>query len=193
MTFRDFDRLRSALATQPLTRVPVVPPMREAAVALTLAPDDEGRLTLLLIKRADHPEDPWSGQIALPGGRRDAADSDLRQTAIRETVEETDVRLTDRDLLGELPDLRPVSPHLPPITVRPFVFGLDRQPPVTLSAEVALHLWVPLGDLVGRLAEEEVQARGFRLVMPGYRIGPHFLWGMTERIVTPFLELAHPA
>lgn len=190
MRFLDFDQLRAALESHALDRLPIAPPLREAAVAVTLAPDAAGRPTVLLIKRAEHPDDPWSGQIALPGGRRDRADADLRDTAIRETQEETGVRLAPRALLGELDDLRPVSPHLPPIVVRPFVFGLSHQPVVHPSGEVALHLWVPLEDLAGQRTEEEVQVRGLRLVMPGYRIGPHFLWGMTERIVTPFLTLA---
>ena len=65
----------------------------DAAVALILRalPDD---LELLLIKRARDPRDPWSGHMALPGGRRDAADPDLASTAVRETLEETGVELT---------------------------------------------------------------------------------------------------
>ena len=185
----DPDHLRSVLGARPPRRVPVVPPLREAAVALVLAPDGAGDLALLFIKRAEHPLDPWSGQIALPGGRRDPADPDLMGTAVRETAEETSVALAPGDLVGELDDLSPVSPHLPPLVVRPFVFALPAVPAVRLSPEVAEYLWVSPRHLIDQLREESVTVRDRTLLVRGYRAGPHFIWGMTERIVTPFLQL----
>jgi 8-oxo-dGTP pyrophosphatase MutT (NUDIX family) len=184
----DPSALRAVLAARPPERARIEPPLRAAAVALVLAPLD-GQPALLFIKRADDPRDPWSGQIALPGGRHDATDPDLLATAMRETEEETGLRLSPADRVGELDDLRPVSPHLPPLVVRPFVFSIPAAPPVRLSREVALHLWVPVESLGGHRTEETVQIRGLSLQMPGYRIGPHFIWGMTERIITPFLSL----
>ena len=57
-----------------------------AAVSLVLR---EGRdLELLLIRRAEVEGDPWSGHMALPGGRRDPGDASLLYTALRETEEE---------------------------------------------------------------------------------------------------------
>ncbi|MFC1500453.1 NUDIX hydrolase, partial [Candidatus Zixiibacteriota bacterium] len=73
----------------------------QAAVALVLVPAGEG-LEMLLIKRTERDDDPWSGQMAMPGGRRDAEDDDLCQTAIRETREETAVDLGCAELIGEL-------------------------------------------------------------------------------------------
>jgi len=143
----------------------------QAAVALVLVPGSEGP-ELLLIKRTERDDDPWSGQMAMPGGRRDEEDHDLLQ------------------VLGELDDLSPSSPHLPPIMVRPFVFALPSRPSVSISDEVALHLWVPLVRLPASRALEEIVIREFRLTASGYRLGPHFAWGRTERIVTPFLDMA---
>jgi 8-oxo-dGTP pyrophosphatase MutT (NUDIX family) len=189
MTAFDRASLRMLLRRHDPHRVTIVPPLREAAVALALAPSAEG-LALLFIRRAEHPKDPWSGQMALPGGRRDALDTDLLATAIRETAEETGIMLHPDQLVGELDDLSPVSPHLPPLVVRPFVFGLMERPPVRLSAEATLHLWVPLATMTERRTEETVTVAGGRqLTVPGYRIGPHFIWGMTERIISPLLGL----
>ncbi|MFC1529863.1 NUDIX hydrolase [Gemmatimonadota bacterium] len=160
----------------------------QAAVALILVPGGEGP-ELLLIKRTERDDDPWSGQMAMPGGRRDREDHDLLQTAIRETREETAVELEGAEVVGELDDLSPSSPHLPPIMVRPFVFILPSRPAVSISDEVALHLWVPLVRLPASRALEEIVIRDFRITASGYRLGPHFVWGMTERIVTPFLGM----
>jgi 8-oxo-dGTP pyrophosphatase MutT (NUDIX family) len=162
---------------------------REAAVSIVLVPGPEG-LELLLIKRCEHPEDPWSGQMAFPGGRREEGDPDLLATAIRETREETGLELVPGDLVGELDDLAPMTPVLPPIVVAPYVFGLADRPGVTSGTEVALHLWVPLGDLPAARVREAITIRGLQLTVEGYRIGSHLVWGMTERILTPLLGLA---
>ncbi|MEJ2238841.1 MAG: CoA pyrophosphatase [Gemmatimonadales bacterium] len=127
----------------------------EAAVAIVLVEIGATGPELLLIKRAEHERDPWSGQMALPGGRREPLDQDLLQTARRETLEETGIRLGSKELLGELDDLHPRTRVLPPVVVRPFVFGLQYRPGIKANEEVHLHLWVSLRKLrtrVGRLA-----------------------------------------
>ena len=65
----------------------------EAAVALILLPTSDGDLEALFIKRAEVEGDPWSGQMAFPGGRRDPVDDDLLATAARATLEETGIDL----------------------------------------------------------------------------------------------------
>jgi 8-oxo-dGTP pyrophosphatase MutT (NUDIX family) len=166
-----------------------LPGQGQAAVALILAPEASGDPAILFIKRAEHEGDPWSGHLALPGGRRHRGDADLRATAVRETAEEVGIALPPEALLGELDDLSPVSPHLPQVIVRPFVFGLAEQPPVIPSAEVALHLWVPRDVLAASSRTETLQLLGLPRAVPGYRVGPHFIWGMTQRIILPFIEL----
>lgn len=190
MTTLSLDDLRDRLATHRPTRANPTGRI-EAAVAVTLAPGSEGDVDLLLIKRAAREGDPWSGQMALPGGRRERRDGDLLATARRETREETGIDLEAGRLLGELDDLSPSTPHLPPILVRPFVFGIHDPPAVSASEEVDLHLWIPSKRLASARVTEEIEVRGMPLVVSGYRIGPHLVWGMTERILTPFLRLLH--
>ena len=165
------------------------PHAREAAVAAILAPGPSGGWDLLMIKRAVRPDDPWSGQMALPGGRRDPKDSDLLVTAVRETAEETSVELNPRLCLGELDDVEPSTPHLPDILIRPFVFGLEAKPAIRLSEEVAGHVWVPLAELPSWATEEDIVVRGAQRHVHGYRVGDDLVWGLTERILTPFLKL----
>jgi 8-oxo-dGTP pyrophosphatase MutT (NUDIX family) len=155
---------------------------REAAVALVLAwPGPE----LLLIRRCEDPRDHWSGHMALPGGRRDPGDAGLLETAVRETREETGIALSGESLLGELDDLCPENPALPPVLVRPFVFGLPRKPAVRPSGEVAAHFWVPVPALVA--GEAEIEAGGKPRRVRGYQVGTELVWGITERILTGFL------
>src|SRR5688500_19473207 len=87
---------------------------KEAAVALLLRAHEE--LELLLIKRAEQESDPWSGHVALPGGRRDAEDPDLLHTALREAEEEVGITASrDLQLIGALDEVSPRNPRLPPL------------------------------------------------------------------------------
>ena len=169
------------------------PEARPAAVALALLEEGQG-LEILLIRRAERAGDPWSGQIALPGGRRDAADVDLAATAVRETREETGLDLSGAERLGVLDDLHPRTPTLPPVVVRPFVFALPHRGPLVPSEEVQRAFWLPLARLFAPGARRTIALtlRGAERTFPAYLVDEEVIWGMTERILTPFLELVAP-
>ena len=65
---------------------------REAAVAAILRPGDHTEA--LFILRASREGDPWSGQMAFPGGHKDPEDISIRHTAERETWEEIGLDLS---------------------------------------------------------------------------------------------------
>jgi len=163
----------------------------QAAVALVLCPTHDDA-ELLFIKRAVRKGDPWSGQMALPGGRRDPADPSLLATARRETLEETGVLLHEENCLGVLDDLRPVTPSLPPITVRPFVFALpEARPEVTLNHEASKHISLSLGALGAALGRTRLVLRGHYLVVDAFLVDREVIWGMTHRIIMPLLDLVN--
>lgn len=159
----------------------------QAAVALLLVANPD---RILLIRRAERAGDPWSGQLALPGGRRDPIDSDLLATAIRETREETGLELEPSWHVATLDDLAPRTAVLPPILVRPFVFYLQQELAPQVSDEVAQVGWVALDYLSqpGVFRTASINIRGAEREVEGYHLPEGFLWGMTERIVTPILQ-----
>lgn len=182
--------VRRALAARTPHEV-LAPHARPAAVALVLV-EGNAETELLFIERAVRAGDPWSGQIAFPGGRRDPIDTDLTATAIRETREETSVELQHAERLGTLDDLQPVSPLLPPVVVRPFVFALPTRPVISPSPEVREGFWVPLSALRTPGVYREVTVTppgGTSFTVPAYLLGSRTIWGMTERILTPLLEM----
>jgi 8-oxo-dGTP pyrophosphatase MutT (NUDIX family) len=156
-------------------------------VAVVVAPDPD---SILLIRRADRTGDPWSGHMALPGGRREPADHDLLATAIRETYEEVGFELTQRQLIGILDDVVPRTPVLPPVAVRPFVFVAHERPPLTPSPEVATAHWVALDDLQRPERHHLVtlQVAGAEREVQAYQLEGGVVWGMTERILSGLLE-----
>ena len=181
-----FDNLKSLGARTPVQSED--PTRRPAAVALICAPDPDA---ILIIKRAERLGDPWSGQMGLPGGRASVTDSDLMATAIRETQEEVGIELDLMDCMATLDDLVPQTVQLPRIRVRPFVFLLERHREVIPNEEVAGAWWVPLDSLLSDGIYGVYEVRPGDLVMnrPGYRLHDGVIWGMTERILTPFFEL----
>lgn len=182
-------RVTRALAARPGVPAERDGTFREAAVALVLRPLAHDDAELLLIRRAERADDPWSGQIGLPGGGVDPNDHSLEQTAIRETHEEVGLDLGAHGrVLGALDDLRPRTPHLPSIIVRPFVTVYTGNPAVTISDEVAEARWVPLSALrdPGARGQTTVRARGFTLQVEAVQFEDFTIWGMTERILTGF-------
>ena len=185
-------KIRSALESHHASAAKEETGVRRAAVALIFRLGNDDALELLFIKRAEYPADPWSGQMAFPGGREEAGDASLAETAIRETREETGIDLArDGLMLGTLDDLRPFTMRLPAIVVRPYVWLLDWNEPLVLSAEVALALWYPFAAVAQTESwhEETVFARGVQINARVFRHEENIIWGMTERILTQLLML----
>lgn len=161
----------------------------QAAVALVVRREPEP--SFLLVRRAHSPRDPWSGQMALPGGRRDPEDVDLRETAVRETWEEVGIDLArSGTLLGRLPDLMPTSRAIPRLVIAPFVFLLSQSPDARVaSTEIAAVYWVPVAGLSapGARSAVVVETPAGKREFPCYRVEGHPVWGLTYRILQRFL------
>lgn len=187
----DIRRISEALAA----REPALFPdeaIRRAAVALIFRGGPDGEPELLFIRRAEFPGDPWSGQVAFPGGRREEGDRSLVETAVRETREETGIDLTaGGSILGALDEVQPQSVHLPALVVRPFVAVVNEPPALTLTSEVAAVFWLPLRALHDSTSwrDTEVTARGLRMTRRAFHHEGNVIWGITERIVAQLLAL----
>lgn len=170
---------------------PPDPDYLQAAVALVVRATPH--LEVLLIKRARSDRDPWSGHMALPGGRKDPGDSSLEETAVRETLEETGLDLGALGVpLGRLDEIRPGTVCLPKLTIAPFVWGVPSHAVARVASDEveAIH-WVPL-DLLrapGSHGDVKIPLPGGRGVFPCYRVAGEVVWGLTYRIVHQFLGL----
>jgi len=166
---------------------------RAAAVALVLRPGASG-LEALFIRRAEHPDDPWSGHIGLPGGRAEDGDAGLIHTAVRETAEEIGLSLApDRNLLGPLDETRATARTKSiDMKIAPFVFEAEDAPDhLVLSDEVASTHWVPLSELFdsGRAASLTMQHTGQTLRFPAIEVRGLTIWGLTLRMLRNFESL----
>jgi 8-oxo-dGTP pyrophosphatase MutT (NUDIX family) len=164
-----------------------------AAVAIILRETSEGP-QLLLIRRAERPSDPWSGHMAFPGGREEPHDESLFATAVRETMEEVALDLTESGrLLGPLEVLPAIARGKKTgMTIAPFVFELTRD--VTLAfndGEVAEAVWVPLEPLLrgALLTTVPYELGGQRLNLPAHDFEGRIVWGLTYRMLDDLFAL----
>lgn len=179
------ERLAGALAArEPVLAEADGSEVPRAAVALMLRERDGG-LEVLVIKRADKEGDPWSGHMALPGGRREPGDRDAYDTARRETFEEIGVDLTAGRTLGRLDDLGP-SRMPRKLVVSPIVVALDAEPGRLEPREVVEAFWAPLEKLV----ESEVEIPDFPGSFPAFTYDQRYvIWGLTHRILVQLRSL----
>ncbi|GIW45391.1 MAG: coenzyme A pyrophosphatase [Candidatus Binatia bacterium] len=167
------------------------PDLPRAAVALVLRDGARGS-EFIAIHRAHRSGDPWSGHMALPGGRQQPGDKTLIGTAIRETREEIGVDLERAgEVVAELDELRAVGRgQLLDLVIRPVVFVL-RQPVDLLPnpREVQAALWIPLSALRHENTQRSFQPAPDRTALPAFEFRGYTIWGLTHRILSGFLDL----
>lgn len=155
-----------------------------AAVALLLRPESEDS-DILLVKRAVHPKDVWSGQMAFPGGKREPQDAHLKATVTRETFEETGINLSESRFLGVLGAAQPMIRS--GFLVLPFVVALDAEPEVKLNhSELDSHIWVPYEKIIQSNGKTTLPNFG---EVPAFILGNDVVWGMTYKILSDFIRI----
>ena len=163
---------------------------KQAAVAMLLTDAPTGP-EVLFIRRAEYDGDPWSGDVAFPGGGIEAADSGPQQAAEREAWEEIGLRLNPQYCLGQLDDL---SGAYLPIQIFCFVYLLPNKPQLIFNCEVVDAFWVPLASLLDpqRRKQASFEYRGSKRTHPIIDLDGYcdrFLWGITYRLFENFFSL----
>ena len=159
----------------------------EAGVSLMIL-DENDYLETLLIQRTERHDDPWSGQIGLPGGRVKPSDGTIRSTIHREVLEEVGVDLAaDGDELGALSIGHPIRRL--EMRVQPWVYGLKRRPSVTIGPEVSSAFWVSLPSLPLTRTASQVSIRGEQRTVGCFLVEGKVVWGYTYRVLTELLEV----
>jgi 8-oxo-dGTP pyrophosphatase MutT (NUDIX family) len=157
--------------------------MTEASVLVPVYRGSGGELRLILIRRSDN--GVHGGHLALPGGKRDAGDRSMRDTALREAREEIGITEDRIEILAELP---PAETRTTGFRVHPFL-GRINQPVAWKRNEREVAEIVDL--TVTELADAEVLDEDVGLTgdasaprrTPYYRVGNDQLWGLSYRIL----------
>lgn len=191
--FSPLEQVRSALATyQPrLVDRSAWPDHTPAAVALLFRQSQDGGVEILFILRAEFPGDPWSGNIAFPGGHIEIDDDSARSAAEREAFEEIGIDLQHEEFLGQIDDV--AGAHLP-VIVSCFAYIVAETTVITPNREIGETFWVPIKTLADpeRQRLHNVIFRGEKLERPALDLlgpGRTLLWGITYRLLSHFMKL----
>ena len=164
------------------------PPPKSAKGAVSLVLRGSRSLEILLIERAEREGDPWSGQVAFPGGRRQRGDGSPLETAKRETKEEVGLSLSrNARLLGWLPARAPGN-RVEWVVV-PFVFSLSRPTKLDSGAEVARAFWAPLDAMPATLHRAIIPFPGGDLETPAFEVDGMPLWGFSFRVLCDLFDI----
>ena len=121
-----------------------------------------------------------AGEIAFPGGKISSEDDDLLDTAIRETLEETGIRVKREDVIGQL---KPVTTLNSGFTILPFVCILNEVKNLTPNSEVDEFLEIPLMPFLETLKDDSDPEHNSIQEMYAFRFEKHLIWGASARML----------
>lgn len=160
----------------------------EAVVAVLLFEEHAGTLNVLIIRRIERDDDPWSGQMGLPGGRVEKTDPSTKYAVEREVREEVGIDLQRAgETLGLLSLGHPM--RRTGIQVQPWVYGLNRKPRVDIGPEVQEAVWIPVNNLRAKSTTAQVRIREEVRNVPAFVIDGRIVWGFTHRVLSELLEI----
>jgi len=142
-----------------------------------------------LIVRSENERDRHSGQISLPGGKREELDKDFVQTAIRETSEEIGI---EKHYVRIIRELSPI--YIPPSNfyVYPFISYTKKNPEFILQQSEAVEvIEFPITSFLNLPDSPEIMAlpgAGGHEV-PVINFNGYIIWGATAMILSEFSQL----
>lgn len=128
-----------------------------------------------------------SGQIALPGGKKESTDKNLFATALRETEEEIGVAKSSIHIIGSLSTFYVAVSNF---MVLPVIGMIDQAPKFLPDNREVVEIINPkVSDLVNgsNKKEKELTARGgVKLLSPYFELENKTVWGATAMILSEF-------
>lgn len=159
----------------------------QSSVLILLFPH-KGTINTCLIRRPMNMRN-HGGQYAFPGGRYEAGDKDLFETALRESFEEIG---TDRNRLEIIGGLTPLYIQVSNFIINPVIAWSETMPDFKIDNQEVDELFViPVGKFSNHTSTQirEVSTIYGTFEVPGYYIDQLFIWGATAMIIAEFNEI----
>ena len=121
-----------------------------------------------------------AGEISFPGGKFDANDSDLLETALRETSEEIGLTITRDQVIGQLESVITLNSGF---LIAPFVSVIDEIPPLSANSEVEQIFHIPLETFLKTMAPDPDPSHNIIQEMYTFEYQNQIVWGASARIL----------
>lgn len=162
---------------------------KQSAVLALFYPDVEYKTRIALILRKTY-KGVHSAQIGFPGGKIEDVDTNLMDTALRETHEEIGVNPKHITVIKQMTQL-----YIPPsnYSVRPFIGYTDNTPNFILQEEeVQAILEVPVSDFIDdtKIVTTKVMTSYKNLIeVPAFEFNGYIVWGATAMMLSEVKDL----
>ena len=121
-----------------------------------------------------------ASEISFPGGKWCEQDSDLLETAIRETKEELCLKVSKEDVIGQLDDVITLNSKY---NITPFIAILDTIPSLKTNSEVESILHIPLESFLNTMGEDNLPEHRSIMEMYTFTFDKHNVWGASARML----------
>ena len=121
-----------------------------------------------------------AGEISFPGGKLDSGDSDLLETALRETREEIGLSISKSQVIGQL---EPVVTLNSGFLILPFVSIIDKIPTLSANNEVEKIFHIPLESFLKTEKKDPDPAHNIIQEMYTFEYRNQIVWGASARIL----------
>ena len=127
-----------------------------------------------------------AGEISFPGGKFDSTDSNLLETALRETSEEIGLTIRPDQVIGQL---EPVITLNSGFTILPFVSVVDEITPLSANAEVEKIFHIPLESFLKTMANDPDPSHNLIQEMYTFEYQGNIVWGASARVLKQIADM----
>ncbi|MDC1197882.1 CoA pyrophosphatase [uncultured Algibacter sp.] len=208
MRFEEFLKSVSKIKNIPLpaevSHFKMVPPFRQellkkqkeaikkakhAGVLSLFYPDEDMETKFVLILRKTY-KGVHSAQVAFPGGKLEAQDASLRDTALRETFEEVGVPIDTVQIVRSISQV-----YIPPSNfyVHPFI-GFTQNTPQFIKQDDEVEALIEI-DLEHFLDEQSLISKkvktsySIEVEVPAFKLNDYVVWGATAMMLSEIKDL----
>jgi len=171
-----FDKLKSILSTPINPEIQSDMDYRLAAVLVIIY----GKTPLIIMTEKPKSMKFHASEISFPGGKLDTNDSNLLDTALRETSEEIGLNVSKNEIIGQL---NPVKTLTTGFLILPFVCMLEQIPPLVTNSEVEKILHIPLSPFLQTVAKDCDPSHNLMNEMYTFEYQKQIVWGASARIL----------
>jgi len=121
-----------------------------------------------------------AGEISFPGGKLESTDSNLLETALRETREEIGLNIREDQVIGQL---KPVVTLNSGFNILPFISIVDEIPSLSANAEVEEIFHIPLKPFLKTMKNDPDPAHNLIQEMYTFEFQDKIVWGASARVL----------